>query len=281
MAASSHPVVLVTGASKGLGFSITALLLKGTNAFSAANVVTISRSLPDSLQQLQTDSEAGEGETSLLIHQGDVCSESDNEAAIDKAIKKWGRLDAVILNAGVIEFARIADVTPSSFAQQMAVNVNSLITTLHYAIPHLRRSATGCGKVVFVSSGASVGNTASWGAYNASKAAVNAIARTLATEEDKIAVWAIRPGVIATSMQEQVRNAGKSSMSPADYTKFHNLFVKGELLNADQPGHVLSALAVKGTRSHPRDTQSDKGAGEIGAFLNWNDDVLSEFQLSS
>lgn len=51
-----------------------------------------------------------------------------------------------------------------------------------------------------MSSGASVGNTAAWSAYNASKAAMNAIARTLATEEEKIASWAIRPGVIATSV---------------------------------------------------------------------------------
>jgi hypothetical protein len=81
-------------------------------------------------------------------------------------------------------------------------------------------------------------------------------------------------------MQEQVRSSGKESMTPADHTKFQTLFEKGELLHADQPGHVLSALAVKGNRSHPRDNQqSDKGAGELGAFINWNDDVMSEFQL--
>lgn len=45
-----------------------------------------------------------------------------------------------------------------------------------------------------------MGNTATWSAYNASKAAMNAIARTLATEEDKIASWAIRPGVVATDV---------------------------------------------------------------------------------
>lgn len=110
---------------------------------------------------------------------------------------------------------------------------------------------------------------------------MNAIARTLATEEEKIAIWAIRPGVVATSMQEQVRGSGKDSMSPADYQKFFNLHKDGELLKPEQPGHVIAALAVNGTRSHPTDAEGEKGAGEQGSFLNWNDKVMDAFQLPS
>lgn len=110
MTVSSHPVVLVTGASRGIGLSVTSLLLEGTKTIPSSNVVTISRSLPDSLQDLQKQQEGSENSTSIIIHQGDVCNDEDNRAAIDKALKRWGRLDAVVLNAGVIEFARIADV---------------------------------------------------------------------------------------------------------------------------------------------------------------------------
>lgn len=80
------------------------------------------------------------------------------------------------------------------------MNLVSLVTTLHYALPHLRKSPTGCGRVVFTSSGASTGNYAGWSAYNASKAGANALMRTLANEEKSIAAWSVRPGVVATEV---------------------------------------------------------------------------------
>lgn len=54
--------------------------------------------------------------------------------------------------------------------------------------------------MVLVSSGAAVGNYSGWAAYNASKAGLNSIARTLANEEEKLAVWAVRPGVLDTDV---------------------------------------------------------------------------------
>lgn len=258
---------------------MVSLLLRGTKAIAPANVITISRSLPDELKKLQKEQDDSKADTSLIIFQGDVCSEQDNEKVIQQAISKWGRLDALILNAGVIEFARLADMSPSSFSNQMNINVCSTATTLHYAIPYLRKSPTGCGKVIFVSSGSSVGNSAAWSAYSASKAALNAVARTLATEEEDIASFSIRPGVVATSMQEQLRSTGEKHMSAENYKKFTKMHTDGELLAPEQPGHVMAALAINGTRSHPKESDG-KGAGSKGSFLNWNDDVFSDFQYA-
>lgn len=112
---SKNPVVLVTGASKGLGLEVARLLLEGNARIPAANVVTLSRTLPDELRQL--GQQGGGRETSIESVQGDVTSESDNEKAVGLAISKWGRLDGVVLNAGIIDFVRIADkvsVPPSS-----------------------------------------------------------------------------------------------------------------------------------------------------------------------
>lgn len=103
---SKHPVVLVTGASKGLGLEVARLLLQGNARIPAANVVTLSRTLPDELRQL---GQQGGLETSIESVQGDVTSEGDNEKAVAVAISKWGRLDGVVLNAGIIDFVRIAD----------------------------------------------------------------------------------------------------------------------------------------------------------------------------
>lgn len=70
------------------------------------------------------------------------------------------------------------------------------------AIPILHESY-GC--VVFTSSGASTGAYSTWGAYGASKAAINHFARQLAVEEPKVISIAVRPGVVDTDMQRQIR----------------------------------------------------------------------------
>jgi len=67
--------------------------------------------------------------------------------------------------------------------------------------------------VILVSSGAAVGGVAGWGAYNASKAALNSLGRTLASEEEDLVVVSVRPGVVGTEMQEKIREIGKSSFS--------------------------------------------------------------------
>jgi NAD(P)-dependent dehydrogenase (short-subunit alcohol dehydrogenase family) len=274
---SSHPVVLITGASRGLGLSVAQLLIKGTENLEKANVVALSRSKTSEIDELATSSSSVE----LVAVQGDATSTPDAQKAVDLAIERFGRLDAVVLNAGVIEFARLTDVSPESFAHQLNVNVTALITVLHAAAPHLRASPTGVGKAVFVSSGAAVGQTAGWGAYNAGKAALNAVARTLANEEDKIAVWSVRPGVVDTLMQRQIRSEARGAMKEQELQRFEQMHKDGKLLKPEQPAHVLAALAVRGTLQHPRQpgSDSDEGAGTVGSFINWDAAELKDFQL--
>lgn len=89
---SSSPVIIVTGASKGLGLSTLAILC-GT-PFSA-RVVCISRSHSDDLllfQKMYPDQ--------ILLVRGDVSVRATSQEAVDLAIKTWGRLDGIVLNAG-------------------------------------------------------------------------------------------------------------------------------------------------------------------------------------
>lgn len=168
--------------------------------------------------------------------------------------------------------------TPESFAQQIQVNLVSLVTTLHHAIPHLRASPTGLGRVVFVSSGASVSNTAGWAAYNASKAGLNAVARTLANEEPALAVWAVRPGVVDTDMAADIRNRGLSAMGETGHARFIKLHRDGALLPPEQPANVLATLAIRGTREEPK-TPEGEGAGAKGAYIDWASKELAAFRL--
>ena len=120
-------------------------------------------------------------------------------------------MDGCILNAGLLDpVSKIADLDLEAAKTLFDVNVLSLFSMLKHAIPSLRHSK---GKVIFVSSGAAVSATAAWGPYSASKAALNSIAATLANEEPEILSVALRPGVVATDMQAQIRSTGQSCLN--------------------------------------------------------------------
>ena len=99
--------------------------------------------------------------------------------ALSQADKTYENIDGLILNAGVLDpMGRIGntEISLDQWKTHFDVNFFSLVATLKASLPSLRRSELG-GKVVFVSSGAAVGNIAGWGPYNASKAAMNSLCR--------------------------------------------------------------------------------------------------------
>ena len=192
-------VVITTGASRGIGLTASRLLLAGTLSIPASRVVTLSRSRSPALDTL-----ANEFPDDLVIVQGDVTTQEDNNKAVRTAVNKWGRLDGLILNAGIVSFGHLAEQASDVFEQVLRVNLYSLQLSVRAAVPYLRQAPSGQGKVVIVSSGAAVSSRPAWGAYNISKAGANAFARTLASEElgvngnVPIAVWSIRPGQVDT-----------------------------------------------------------------------------------
>ncbi|WFD36730.1 hypothetical protein MCUN1_003617 [Malassezia cuniculi] len=264
---SVEPVILVTGASRGIGHAAVELLLNGTEKFGKARVVALQRTLPEPLVEL-----AARSDGNLALVQGDVTNPEDNARAVSTALDRWGHIDALILNAGIIIEERIADSNLERFAHVLNVNTVSLIATLKAALPALRASK---GRVVMVSSGAATGRTSAWSAYNASKAALNAIARTLANEEPEIAVFSVRPGVVYTEMQTEIR-AG-TAMSAEEKEKFLSLHREGKLLAPRLPAHVIAALAMNGTRESPV-MPDGTGMGATGGFLYWDVEQLADFR---
>jgi NAD(P)-dependent dehydrogenase (short-subunit alcohol dehydrogenase family) len=106
-----------------------------------------------------------------------------------------------------------------------------------------------------------------WGAYGASKAAMNHFALTLATEESLITSVAIRPGVVDTAMQKAIRDEHSGKMDVKDSTKFRDLYSSGKLLKPEQPGHVIARLVLDA----PRDL-SGKFLRSVSSFNVWLDD---------
>ena len=129
--------------------------------------------------------------------QADVSKPDDIKKLFAETKKAFGRLDVLVNNAGVYEFAPLEAITVEHFHKQFNLNVLGLILTTQEAVKHF---GAGGGSVVNISS--VVGKLALPGAtvYSATKAAVDSITRTLSAElgPKKIRVNAVNPGMVET-----------------------------------------------------------------------------------
>lgn len=100
---------------------------------------------------------------------------------------------------------------------------------------------------MFTSSGAASNAYSSWGAYGATKAAVNHLAMTLKNEEPELTSVSIRPGVVDTTMQDDIRSKYATNMDEKDQEKFMTAKRDGKLLPPEKPAHVIAELAVRAT----------------------------------
>nr|XP_018261624.1 cytoplasmic protein [Kwoniella dejecticola CBS 10117]OBR83782.1 cytoplasmic protein [Kwoniella dejecticola CBS 10117] len=263
---SKSPVIILTGASRGLGLAVLQLLLSNHNA----RVTTLSRSISSELQAVVKQY----GQDRVLPIQGDVGRSEDNIRVVEETVKKWGEIDGLILNAGTIEPKKLDSVPIDSLASYVQTNLLSTIYLVQPALPHLRKTK---GKVVLISSGASTTGYQAWGLYSMAKAGMNSLARTLAAEEkeNEVAVFAIRPGMVNVSPHRYItvyrhdpllRNEGPATMHPDEMVKFQNAHKNGELLAPEQPGSVIAGLAIDGSLEL------------TGEYINWADDRLKSFQ---
>ncbi|KAG0313048.1 hypothetical protein BGZ99_009130 [Dissophora globulifera] len=252
------PTLIVTGASRGIGRSVVLLVIQNLGA----NVIGVARS-KEALEQL---SQHIENDLNLKDRfkfvVGDVTVESTSQESVALAMKSWsGKLDGLVLNAGVIDpIGSIATTSIEGWKKTYDVNLWAHMLQVQHALPALRESK---GRIVIVSTGAAVYPFHGWGAYCTSKAALRMFCECLAMEEPELAsVVSIRPGIVDTEMQLEVRVKGSETMNPAQYARFMDLHTSKTLLHPDEPGHVIASLAVKAPSSIS------------GKILVWDDEDL-------
>jgi len=190
-------VAIVTGSAAGVGAATARLFAtKGWNV-----VVNYSRS-EDDAKKTQAACEA-EGVETLMV-KADISDDSECRRLVEETIDKWGRVDALVNNAGTTKYVAHDDLeglTPEDFERIFRVNVFGVYQMTRAVTPHMK--AAGQGAVVNISSIAGVYGQGSSVAYAASKGAVNtmtySLARALAPE---IRVNAICPGFITGRWQE-------------------------------------------------------------------------------
>ncbi len=182
-------VAVVTGASKGIGAAIA----KALAAEGASVVVNYSSSNAGADNVVASIKAAG---GKAVAVRGDVSKAAEAKAIIDAAIENFGRLDILVNNSGVYEFAPLADVTEESFHRHFNVNVLGLILTTQAAAKHLGEGAS----IINIGSSASRITPPNSVLYTGTKAAVDGITGVLARElgPRKIRVNSINPGMVET-----------------------------------------------------------------------------------
>jgi len=182
-------VAVVTGASKGIGAEIAKHL-----AAEGASVVVNYASSKAGADKVVADITRKGGKAVAV--QADVSKPDDIKKLFAETKKAFGKLDVLVNNAGIYDFAPLEAITVENFNKQFGLNVLGLILTTQEAVKHF---GTG-GSVVNISS--VVGKLALPGAtvYSATKAAVDSITRTLSAElgPKKIRVNAVNPGMVET-----------------------------------------------------------------------------------
>lgn len=193
---------IVTGAGKGIGEAIARLF-----AAEGAQVTLVARS-SDDLDRVAADIAADGGDAHVLP--ADMGEVAQVEAMVDQAVAAMGGLDIVVSNAAASNNDAVMDISLEDWERVQQVNVMGTLVLLRRAFPHI--SARPGGNALIVSSIRGLSGTPTTGAYGASKAALNHLARTLAVEWGPagVRVNALLPGPVFTPlMQEAVERDAK------------------------------------------------------------------------
>lgn len=183
-------VAVVTGASKGIGAGIA----KGLAAEGAAVVVNYSSS-KEGADHVVAEIK-GKGGKAIAV-QGDVAKAADVQRIFAETEKAFGRLDVLVNNAGVYQFAPLEEITEDLFHRLFNTNVLGLILATKEAVKHFGPEG---GSVINIGSTASQVTPPTTAVYTATKGAVDAVTHVLAKElgPKKIRVNSINPGVVET-----------------------------------------------------------------------------------
>jgi 3-oxoacyl-[acyl-carrier protein] reductase len=182
-------VAVVTGGSKGIGSAIA----KALAAEGASVVVNYASSKAGAEKTVDEIFKAG---GKAVAVGGDVTKTADAQGVIDAAIKNYGRLDILVNNSGVYEFAPIEAITEEHFHRQFNINVLGLLLVTQAAVKRLGEG----GSIINISSGVSSLTPPNSAVYTGTKSAVDGITGVLAKElgPKKIRVNTINPGLVET-----------------------------------------------------------------------------------
>lgn len=218
-------VALVTGASSGIGEATVKALVK-----EGARVVVVARR-KDRLDQL-----AKEYGTQILPIEADISKEEQVQNVINQTLQKWGRIDTLVANAGVMLLSPVREAKTNEWRNMVDINIMGLMYCVYHVLPQMTKQKSG--HIVTLSSVAGRTIFPNGAVYCATKYAVRAFSEALRQEicKDNIRVTIIEPGAVKTELAEHVSHAGAKEF-------LEEFFSSMELLNSeDIAGAIVYAL---------------------------------------
>lgn len=203
----SGRVTLVTGATRGLGYAACLALAKA-----GSHVIALGRT-QGGLEDLDDDIKSFGGETTLVPM--DLKNFEGMDRLGQSLHERWGRLDGLFANAGVLGDITLAPHTePKVFDDVLAVNLTANYRLIRSLDPLLRESKSG--RAVFVTSGVASSRRAYWSAYAAAKAGLEAFVQCYAKEVaiTPIKVNLLNPGAARTAMRAKAMPGEDPSILP-------------------------------------------------------------------
>ena len=250
---TNHPVVIVTGASRGLGAAVARWLAQ------AGAAVTLMARSQEKLMEVAADVRRLGGIPHAF--KADVSDPKACRSAVESTLNHFGRIDSLVNNAGVVEpLAPIADTHPADWRRNIEVNLFAPYYLVRAAILELRRHN---GRIVNVSSGAATMVIENASAYCTGKAALNHFTRVLAAEEKEVTALTMRPGLVDTGMQAILRNEADNAMPVERIAYYRQLKKNGELEPPQIPARAIAWLALDAPREFS------------GRFLDYDDPLIS------
>jgi NAD(P)-dependent dehydrogenase (short-subunit alcohol dehydrogenase family) len=221
-AVGARPVAVVTGAGSGLGKAFAELWLRRHGPVVGLDLQ------PERLEWLQDRPDA-RGLT------GDVTSSADNEATVRTAEECFGRVDTVVLSAGITAWGHVEELDLDVYDRVMDVNVRAAVLGIRAGAPALRRA--GGGSIVVLSSTSGTGGEPDHWAYCTSKAAVTNLARSAAVDlaPDRIRVNVVAPGPTHTDLTRPIKETNPE--------KYHQLRKNMPMQRWGEQEEVAEAIA--------------------------------------
>lgn len=224
-------VAVVTGASKGIGAAIALHLAK-----EGASVVVNYSSSKEGADRVVAAIVDNGGKAVAV--QANVAKPADIERLFAETKKAFGKVDVLVNNAGIYEFSPLDAITPEHFHKQFDLNVLGLLLTTQEAVKYFPTSG---GNIINVSSVVAATPVPNAAVYSATKAAVDAVTRSLAVElgSRQIRVNSINPGMIET---EGAHTAG---ITESDFRK--QIEQQTPLGRIGQPRDIATAVVFLAT----------------------------------